>query len=344
MIEPSHSENLATAMAETKNPELRSSLDQAVELADRYENFVVTSADDYILAAEDLRDVKTRLETINEKRFGITRPMDAAKKAVMNLFAPPTTALELCEKRIKKGMCDYDVRQEQIAEETRRAEAERQRREAEKLQREADERREAAAAKERERLRLERVEADRKANIERVRIEAEEALLAVQREKAAAAQKKIDDAKAEADAAERAELDRQEAKLAEEKAARDAEELRLAEEKKTREREAEEERERIHQQTIAAAAAAQESARADTLEARAQNTSTAPIASKAPKVKGVSGGKTWKAEIVDVDKIPRKYLTPDTKKINAVAKALKADADIPGIRIYWEPKISAKRS
>jgi hypothetical protein len=42
----------------------------------------------------------------------------------------------------------------------------------------------------------------------------------------------------------------------------------------------------------------------------------------------------WKFSIVDASLIPREYLVPDEKKIGRIVRALKGDANIPGVRAY----------
>lgn len=49
-----------------------------------------------------------------------------------------------------------------------------------------------------------------------------------------------------------------------------------------------------------------------------------------PKVAGVAMVTTWKGEVVDADKIPREYLIPDVKVLNALTKAKAGDPAIPG--------------
>jgi hypothetical protein len=51
----------------------------------------------------------------------------------------------------------------------------------------------------------------------------------------------------------------------------------------------------------------------------------------------------WKFSIVDASLIPREYLVPDEKKIGRIVRALKGDANIPGVRVYSE-KSTAVRS
>ena len=97
---------------------------------------------------------------------------------------------------------------------------------------------------------------------------------------------------------------------------------------------AEEERKRIEsekQMQIAAnaeAAGDTETAEiATALAAMEESTVTA-----APKAAGVSMREVWSAEIEDITKVPREYLIPDMNALNALAKAMKKESPIPGVK------------
>lgn len=85
----------------------------------------------------------------------------------------------------------------------------------------------------------------------------------------------------------------------------------------------------------------------------------APIALpvvEAPKAAGISTRTNWKAEVIDLhalitaaaagiasgDTTLAAYLTADTKALGQVAKALKAQARIPGVRIYGEEGLAVR--
>jgi colicin import membrane protein len=77
-----------------------------------------------------------------------------------------------------------------------------------------------------------------------------------------------------------------------------------------------------------------------------------PITAAAPTIKGISSRGVWKAEVTDklalvkfVAANPQyiNLLEPATKELGAIAKALKANAVIDGVRIY-EDKILSSRS
>jgi len=66
------------------------------------------------------------------------------------------------------------------------------------------------------------------------------------------------------------------------------------------------------------------------------------VQTETPAVKGVSHKSNWMFEITNAKIIPREYLTPDTVKIGKIARALKSEAHIKGVRI-WEEKTMAVR-
>jgi hypothetical protein len=62
-----------------------------------------------------------------------------------------------------------------------------------------------------------------------------------------------------------------------------------------------------------------------------------------PKVAGVTMVKQWKFRVVDAAKVPRQYLIVDEQKIGAIVRALKDQANIPGVEIFCVDSISAGR-
>jgi len=54
------------------------------------------------------------------------------------------------------------------------------------------------------------------------------------------------------------------------------------------------------------------------------------------KHEGVSYSKKWRAHVVDFSKVPDEYKLINQPKINQVARAMKANTDIPGIEAYPE--------
>lgn len=102
--------------------------------------FTITTSEDYGLCAEELKAANAKFKALEEKRLTITRPMDAAKKAVMDLFRGPLDTLEQAIGLYKRSMLDWDREQERIAAEQRRAAEEAAAAERRRLEAEAAER------------------------------------------------------------------------------------------------------------------------------------------------------------------------------------------------------------
>lgn len=86
----------------------------------------------YETAGEELRGVKSRLTALETQRRAITKPLDDAKKAVMDLFREPVAILERAESILKSKMLGYsqEVARKAAAEQAAReaiARAERER-------------------------------------------------------------------------------------------------------------------------------------------------------------------------------------------------------------------------
>lgn len=236
----------------------------------------IDSTEMYELAGSELRTIATRKKQIEDLRFSITRPMDEAKKRVMDLFRVPLERLEDAEKLVRGGMVTFQRAERDKAEQARR-------------------------------------EAEEAARIERERLAAEQR----------AAEESARQAREAAEAAAKA---------------GDAE---------------------------AAALAAEEAARAEAEAEHAQFTAElaeiAPVtlpAVEQPKAAGISTRQTWKAEVADFaalviaageaakngDTTLLGYLEPNASALGQVAKALKGQARIPGVRVYPVDGLTVRRA
>lgn len=85
------------------------------------------------LAAAELREVKRKAKALEEQRMELTRPLDATKKGIMDLFRAPLDYLTQAEAAIKRAIATYQhkIEDERRAEAAKAAEA--ARKEAEKL-------------------------------------------------------------------------------------------------------------------------------------------------------------------------------------------------------------------
>lgn len=113
--------------------------DEAKQLLVDAQQFKVTSDAEYEIAGLDLKRIKDKMRALDDMRKNITRPIDAAKKAVMDFFRGPEDFLKNAESAYKRSMLNYQQEQERIrkAEEVRIRELQRQ--EQERLAREAEE-------------------------------------------------------------------------------------------------------------------------------------------------------------------------------------------------------------
>jgi NADH dehydrogenase/NADH:ubiquinone oxidoreductase subunit G len=123
----------SVAIAAPNPEELRRGAASALDLV---QSFEITDAATFEIAADELKAIKTKIDALSEKRLAITRPLDAAKAAVMSLFKPPVEVLQEAERMLKSKMLAWQqaeaakAREAQLAAE-RAAQAERERLEAE---------------------------------------------------------------------------------------------------------------------------------------------------------------------------------------------------------------------
>lgn len=170
----------------------------------------IDSPDALDIAGEELRRIVARKKEIEELRLSLTRPIDEAKKRIMDLFRAPTDRLAEAEGLLRKGIVTYQVKEREEADRKRReaeaaARAERERLEREQAAAEAEARRIREAAEKAERERLAAIERERAAGNEAAakeaeRIAREEAEKAAQEEAAALA--KADAARTEIEIAD----------------------------------------------------------------------------------------------------------------------------------------------
>lgn len=80
-------------------------------------NLTISNQGDYDSASIILKSVKARYNELDKQRKEITKPLDEAKKSVMNLFNNPLSLLEKAESFIKSKMIGYTQEQERKARE-----------------------------------------------------------------------------------------------------------------------------------------------------------------------------------------------------------------------------------
>lgn len=86
---------------------------------DLVQGFEVVDTPTFEIAADELKAIKSRAAALDEQRKSITAPMDAAKKAVMDLFRSPLEILSEAERLLKSKMLAYQQAEQRKAEEAR---------------------------------------------------------------------------------------------------------------------------------------------------------------------------------------------------------------------------------
>lgn len=105
----------------------RESTEIAEGLMNETSLFKIKTQIDYELAADMLKRIKSKYNEVDNIRKNITKPLDMAKKAVMELFNKPLTLLSNAESKLKENMIAFHNEQERI----RKAEEEKLRKKAE---------------------------------------------------------------------------------------------------------------------------------------------------------------------------------------------------------------------
>jgi hypothetical protein len=60
------------------------------------------------------------------------------------------------------------------------------------------------------------------------------------------------------------------------------------------------------------------------------------------KVKGVATKRTWKARVIDLNKVPRQFMIVDMKALNALAKATKGSMVVEGVEFFEESSLAIR--
>lgn len=108
--------------------------------------YVIDSPEMATAAAEELGSIKAKQKKLDEVRLSMTRPLDEAKKRIMDLFRGPQDLLAKAETTIKAAIGTYQAEERRKAEEARRAAEEAARQERERLEAERKAAEEAAKA------------------------------------------------------------------------------------------------------------------------------------------------------------------------------------------------------
>lgn len=84
------------------------------------DSYAIESNDDFSLAADELKTIKSKQKTLEDQRTSITGPLNAATKAVNDLFRGPAELLTRAEGALKAKMLTWQRKVEAEAAEARR--------------------------------------------------------------------------------------------------------------------------------------------------------------------------------------------------------------------------------
>ena len=116
-------------------------------------SIVVDSNEMAKIAAAELVTIKGRARELDEERKRITKPMDDAKRAVMDIYNPAIEKLNQAEAALKSTLTTYQNEQRRLADLAAAEEARKAREEAEKLRARAEKMEDRGKAEDAEALR-----------------------------------------------------------------------------------------------------------------------------------------------------------------------------------------------
>lgn len=129
-------ETLPAVPPQEIGPDTRAVMNAAADLMAQAESAVIVTPEDYQARGADLNEIKRRMKALEEKRLSLTRPLDAAKKGIMDLFRTPIETLNNAATVLNMKLVTWTNEQERKRreEESRIQEELRKREEEERLQ------------------------------------------------------------------------------------------------------------------------------------------------------------------------------------------------------------------
>jgi hypothetical protein len=89
------------------SPEAEALAKETEIILNSYQGIVVNNNATLLSAGGELKNIKGKLSELDTLRKSMTRPLDAAKKAIMEFFRVPQERLEKAEGTIKRAMLQY---------------------------------------------------------------------------------------------------------------------------------------------------------------------------------------------------------------------------------------------
>jgi hypothetical protein len=124
--------------AQIISPEVQKSTETALIIIEVAKSTIIQKVEDYQFAQGLMADIKGRIKTLEEIRMGQTRPIDEAKKKIMDFFRSPIQKLEEAKAYLNLIMVNWaDEQEKKRKEEEKRLQEEARKRAEEETLRQA---------------------------------------------------------------------------------------------------------------------------------------------------------------------------------------------------------------
>lgn len=110
------------ALVGLRAPSLTEATKSAQALLTLATGYEINSEEEYLLAIEELKNVKSRVKGLEEMRLTVAAPLNAALTAFNDIFRVPSQILIKVEGLLKNCVIGYTVQREQVAKAARQAE------------------------------------------------------------------------------------------------------------------------------------------------------------------------------------------------------------------------------
>lgn len=113
-------ENINEVVEVTIDSQMINQVSEGTRLATTVKGLTINNNQEYQNSGEFLKQIKTVSKILDDSRKEITRPLDEAKKRVMDFFREPLEQLSSAETVLKKALLSYQQAQERIRLEAER--------------------------------------------------------------------------------------------------------------------------------------------------------------------------------------------------------------------------------
>jgi hypothetical protein len=129
------------------NEEVKTKVTEIGQSLTKYNEFAITTNDEFVAAGEELKVVKAYWKTVDDQRKKIVDPLNQSKKEAQEFFTPFLDRAKTAESQIKAAIADWIMEQERIRDEAEREAREKAQHEQDIIDKKAAKQAERAEAK-----------------------------------------------------------------------------------------------------------------------------------------------------------------------------------------------------